>query len=93
MSAAPDGTVTISCPTPDGDTLSVTATWNPDTGAFATDAITCTGAQATGQVCVGDATGSHYWTMTTGDVITDTQLAAAGITNRSQVQSISLALV
>jgi hypothetical protein len=93
MPAAPAGTVTISCPTPDGSTLSVTVTWDPNTGIFATDAITCTGAPATGQVCVDDTAGNHYWTMTPGDVVTDAQLAAAGITNRSQVQSISLALV
>lgn len=93
MPAAPDGTVTISCPTPDGGALSATVTWDPATGAFAANAITCTGAQANGQICVGDVRGSHYWNVTASDIITDTQLAAAGITNHSQVQSISLALV
>jgi hypothetical protein len=93
MTAAPEGTVTISCPTLDGGMLSVTLTSDPGTGAFAAEAIRCFGAQATGQVCVGDVRGSHYFTMTPGDVIADTQLAAAGITNRSQVQSISLAMV
>lgn len=93
MPAAPDGTVTISCSTPDGGTLSATATWDPATGVFAANAISCAGAQATGQLCIGDVHGSHYWTVTAGDVITATQLADAGIASRPQVQSISLALV
>ena len=94
MPAAPAGTLTISCPTADG-MLSVTATFDPDTGAFAPEAIRCLGSDGVGMVGVLDARtgGTHYFTVTPGDVITDTMLAVAGITNRHQVQSISLALV
>lgn len=93
MAAAAPGTVTVSCATPDGGALSVTATWDPDGGAFANEAIRCFGSQATGMVCVLDARGTAYFTVNPGDVVTDTQLAVAGITSRFQVQSISLALV
>jgi hypothetical protein len=94
MTAAPAGTITVSCPTPDGGMLSVTASADPATGALAANAITCTGSAATGMVGVLDNRGAtHYFTMTPGDVVTAAQLAVAGITNCSQVQSLSLALV
>lgn len=94
MTAAAPGTLTISCPTVDG-MLSVTAAFDPDTGTFASDAISCTGSPATGQVGILDArTGAtHYFLVNPGDVITDTMLDAAGFTSRTQVQALSLKLV
>lgn len=94
MSATDPGALTISCPTVDG-TLSVTATFDPETGAFAPEAIRCFGSDGTGQVGILDSrTGStHYFLVRPSEVITDTMLTSAGITKRYQIQSLSLALV
>lgn len=89
MPAAPPGTVSLSCTTETG-VLTVTIAFNPDSGAFQSNAITATG-QGDGRLeVVLDDGSTHPIPISSGDTINADTLADDGITAWVQVHSITL---
>lgn len=91
-SAAPPGTITLTCPDSAGNTFAATIHYNPATGAFDTDAITTSGSTATGDLTITLVAGPIAdVSIPGGSTITAADLTADGITNWSQVLSLALA--
>lgn len=90
-SAAPPGTITLTCPDSTGKTYTAVIHYDPGTGAFNTDAITTSGSTATGHLTITlTAGGTVELDIPGGDTVTAATLAADGITNWSQVQGLAL---
>jgi hypothetical protein len=90
-SAAPPGTITLTCPDSAGNTYAATIHYNPATGAFNADAITTTGSTATGDLTITLAAGGAIdLSIPGGDTVTAVTLADDGITNWGQVQNTGL---
>lgn len=90
-SAAPPGTITLTCPDSAGNTYSATIHYDPATGTFNTNAITTSGSTATGDLTITLVAGPIAdLTIAGGDTVTAAMLAADGITNWSQVLGLSL---
>lgn len=91
-SAAPPGTITLTCPDSAGNTYAATIHYNPADGTFNTDAITTSGSTATGDLTITLAAGGTLdLSIPGGDTVTAATLTADGVTNWNQVQGLALA--
>lgn len=92
-SAAPPGTITLTCPAPGGTTYTAAIHYDPATGDFLDPAITTSGSTAIGDLAITLTDGSSINLSIPGETnVPAATLAAAGLTNWGQVSGLALTI-